>query len=162
MLDIVTYGHESLRKKAEPVTEFGAELKAFVEEMYESMRVGRGIGLAATQVDRNIRLFVTGADGDKLRVFINPEIVLTSPEEDEFEEGCLSLPGLYEVLKRPAAIKVQAWNERGRPFVLEADGLLARVILHENDHLDGVLFVDRLPEAKRDKVVARYLRQSRK
>lgn len=162
MLDIVTYGHESLRAKAEPVTEFGPELKAFVEEMYESMRVGKGIGLAATQVRRAIRLFVTGADGDRPRIFINPEIVLTSAEEDEFEEGCLSLPGLYEMLKRPAFIKVQAWNERGRPFTLEADGLLARVILHENDHLEGVLFVDRLPEAKREKAVAKYLRQSRK
>lgn len=161
MLEIVTYGHESLSRKAAPVAEFGPELAAFVEEMYAAMVKGRGIGLAAPQVDHLVRLFVTGVEDDKHRVFINPEIVATSPEEADYEEGCLSLPGLYTHLVRPASVKIQAWNERGRPFTLEADGLLARVILHENDHLNGVLFVDRLPPARRERVLAQYLRRAR-
>lgn len=161
MLDIVTFGHESLSRKAEPVTEFGADLAAFVEEMYATMKRGKGIGLAATQVDRNVRLFVTGVDGDKLRVFINPEIVMTSPEEEEYEEGCLSLPGLYTNLKRPSMVKIQAWNEKGRPFNVEADGLLARCILHEYDHLNGVLFIDRLAPQVREKALAQYNRRIR-
>ena len=158
MLEIVTYGHEALAKKAEAVTEFGAELAAFVDELYGSMKTGKGIGLAAPQVDRNIRIFVTGADGDKLRVFINPEIVQTSPEEVDYEEGCLSLPGLYTMVRRPELVKIQAWNEKGRPFTLEASGLLARVILHENDHLNGILFIDRLPAARRERAMAHYRR----
>lgn len=161
MLEIVTYGHEALSKKAKPLTEFGADIAAFVEEMYETMIKGRGIGLAAPQVDRDLRLFVTGLDNDKLRVFINPEIVATSPEEADYEEGCLSLPGYYTHLTRPAIVKIQAWNEKGRPFTLEAEGLLARVILHENDHLDGILFIDRLNAARREKALAQYLRKTR-
>lgn len=161
MLEIVSYGHEALKKKAEAIKDFGPDIAPFVEEMYEAMIKGRGIGLAAPQVDRNIRVFVTGVEDDKLRVFINPEIVATSPEEADFEEGCLSLPGLYTHLTRPASVKIQAWNERGRPFTLEAGGLLARVILHENDHLNGILFIDRLPEAKRERVLGQYLRRAR-
>ena len=161
MLEIVTYGHEALSKKALALTEFGADIPVFVEEMYEAMIKGRGIGLAAPQVDRNIRLFVTGVDNDKLRVFINPEIIATSPEEVDYEEGCLSLPGLYTQVTRPSVIKIQAWNEKGRPFTLEAEGILARVILHENDHLDGILFIDRLSAAKRERALAQYLRKIR-
>lgn len=161
VLDIITYGNETLTKKAEPVTEFGPELAAFIEELYEAMKRGRGIGLAAPQVDRLTRVFVTGVDGDKLRAFVNPEIVLTSPEEVDYEEGCLSLPGLYTMVKRPETIKIQAQNEKGRPFVLEASGLLARVLLHENDHLNGVLFIDRLNAARREKALAQYLRKVR-
>jgi peptide deformylase len=161
VLEIITYGNETLSKKAEAVKDFGPELAAFVEEMHAAMARGRGIGLAAPQVDRLLRVFVTGLDDDKPRVFINPEIVATSPEEADYEEGCLSLPGLYTHLVRPAAIKIQAWNEKGRPFTLEADGLLARVILHENDHLNGVLFIDRLPEARRERALSQYLRRKR-
>jgi peptide deformylase len=150
-----------LSQKAEPVKEFGPEMAAFVEEMYTAMAVGKGVGLAATQVGRLIRVFVTGVEGDKLRAFINPEIVATSPEEVEYEEGCLSLPGLYTNVKRTAGVKIQAWNEKGRPFTLEVDDFLARVILHENDHLNGVLFIDRLPPQKREKALAQYLRRIR-
>jgi peptide deformylase len=161
VLEIITYGNETLAKKAEPVKDFGPELAAFVEDMYSAMARGRGIGLAAPQVDSLLRVFVTGVDDDKPRVFINPEIVATSPEEADYEEGCLSLPGLYTHLVRPAAIKIQAWNEKGRPFTMEADGLLARVILHENDHLNGILFIDRLPAARRERALNQYLRRTR-
>lgn len=161
MLEILTYGSEVLTQKAEAVKEFGPELASFIDEMYETMAKGRGVGLAATQVGRLLRIFVTGVEGDKLRVFINPEIVATAPEESDYEEGCLSLPGLYTNVKRTAAVKIQAYNERGRPFTLEADDFLARVILHENDHLNGILFIDRLPPQKREKALAQYLRRSR-
>lgn len=161
MFDIYTIGAEVLREKAKPIEKFDAELAATIERMFETMKWGKGVGLAAPQVGLHDRLFVMQIDGDKPRVFINPEIVLTSPELSEFEEGCLSIPGAYAELERPAAIRVQAWNERGRPFNLEAEGFLARVIQHELDHLDGVLFTDRLPERVRDKVLRQYERRMR-
>lgn len=161
MLDIVTYGNEILAQKAEPVKEFTPELAAFVEELYDTMVKGHGVGLAANQVGKLLRIFVTGVDGDKQRVFINPEIIATSPEEADYEEGCLSLPGLYTHVTRPAAVKIQAWNEKGRPFTFETDGFLARVILHENDHLNGVLFIDRLTAARRERALNQYLRRAR-
>lgn len=161
MLDIVTYGNEILAQKAEPVKEFTPELAALVEELYDTMVKGHGVGLAANQVGRLLRIFVTGVDGDKQRVFINPEIIATSPEEADYEEGCLSLPGLYTHVTRPAAVKIQAWNEKGRPFTFETDGFLARVILHENDHLNGVLFIDRLSAPRRERALNQYLRRTR-
>jgi peptide deformylase len=161
VLEIIKYGNEILNKKAEPVREFGADLSVFVDELYEAMARGHGVGLAAPQVDKLSRLFVTGVEGDKLRVFINPEIVATSLEEADYEEGCLSLPGLYTHVIRPATVKIQAYNERGRPFTFEADGFLARVILHENDHLNGILFIDRLSPQKRERALAQYLRKAR-
>ncbi|HET7839610.1 MAG TPA: peptide deformylase [Rectinemataceae bacterium] len=158
MLEIVTYGNEILNRKGQTVTDFGPELSAFVSDMHEAMRIGKGIGLAAPQVNSPLRVFVTHVEDDKPRVFINPEIVLTSQEEVEFEEGCLSLPGLYLSLKRPEMVRIQAYNEKGKPFSIEAGGILARVMLHEYDHLEGVLFIDRLPPAKREKALAHYRR----
>jgi peptide deformylase len=155
MLDIVTYGSEILGAKAEPVKEINAEIRELAEGMFEAM-AGKGIGLAGPQVGRGLRLFVTDVERDKKRVFVNPEIVLTSQEQTEIEEGCLSLPRLYLDVLRPESVRVQAWNEKGRPFTVEAGGLLARVILHEYDHLDGVLFIDRLKPGKRDRALAQY------
>ncbi|HAP54710.1 MAG TPA: peptide deformylase, partial [Spirochaetaceae bacterium] len=97
-------------------------------------------------------------EGDRKRVFVNPEIIMTSTEQVEYEEGCLSFPGLYFMVKRPAAVKIQALDERGKVFTLEADGLLARVILHENDHLDGKLFIDRISPFKRERALKHYER----
>ncbi len=89
-------------------------------------------------------------------MFINPDILETSLEEETLEEGCLSVPGVYTEIVRPASVRVQAWNEKGRPFTLSADGMLARVIQHELDHLNGVLFVDRLDAKKRKRLLASY------
>ncbi len=158
MLEIVTYGNEILNQKAQGVTDFGPEVSTLVAEMLEAMRIGKGIGLAAPQVASALRVFVTHVEEDKPRVFINPEIVLTSQEEIEFEEGCLSLPGLYLSLKRPESVRIQAWNEKGKPFSIEASGILARVMLHEYDHLEGVLFIDRLSPARRERALAHYRR----
>ncbi len=162
MLDIVTYGNETLARKSSPVQEFGPELTAFAADMFEALKRGKGIGLAAPQVDRPIRLFVTDVEGDKPRVFANPEIVLTSQETIDYEEGCLSLPGLYQRVVRPESLRMQAWNEKGRPFSIEATGLLARVLLHEFDHLEGILFIDRLSALKRQRALAQYQRLLRK
>ncbi|MEI6386950.1 MAG: peptide deformylase [Spirochaetota bacterium] len=165
MLDIVTFGSEAgdaiLRAKAQPIKDVNAEIKALAAAMLESMEHGRGIGLAGPQVDRGIRLFVTRLDDDEPRVFINPEILLVSEELVDYEEGCLSLPGLYTNVRRAESVKVRAWNERGKSFTLEASGLLARVILHENDHLEGMLFIDRLGEKRRERAMQAYLKKIR-
>ncbi len=155
MLDIVTYGNEILGKKAESVVEINDAIRTMAAEMFEAM-AGKGIGLAGPQVASPLRIFVTNVEGDKPRVFINPEIVLTSQELISIEEGCLSLPRLYLDVIRPESVRVQAWNEKGRPFTVETDGLLARVILHEYDHLEGVLFIDRLKAGKRDRAISQY------
>ncbi len=160
-MEILTLGDDALRQKAVPIIDMNDETKAFALEMIEAMRVGRGIGLAAPQVGVLTRLFVVQVDGDKPRVFINPTIIATSPEIAEYEEGCLSIPGMYADVVRPASITVQAWNERGRPFTLDAEGILARVIQHEYDHLEGTLFIDRLSEFKRNRIVALYEKKKR-
>jgi len=156
MLDIVMYGDPILERIAEPVTEFGMGIELLVEEMFDAMKRDHGIGLAAPQINLSKRIFVIEADDDMKRVFINPEIIMTSPDLAEYEEGCLSFPGLYFMVKRPASLRIQAFNEKGRPFSLDADGLLARVILHENDHLDGKLFIDRITPLKKARALLHF------
>jgi peptide deformylase len=127
--------------------------------MIETMRQSKGIGLAGPQVGLKKRIFVIHIEGDIPRVFINPSIVATSLETVKHEEGCLSLPGIWADVVRPESVRVQAWNEKGRPFTLETGGILARAILHEYDHLEGTLFIDRLPELKRNKILAKFEKQ---
>ena len=111
--------------------------------MFEAMKDADGVGLAGPQAGISKRVFVAMADDNVKRVFINPQIIYTSAELCDYEEGCLSIPQVYESIQRPKKVTVQALDENGRPFTLEADGLLARIIQHENDHLDGKLFIDR-------------------
>lgn len=155
-MDIVTYGDPVLEEKAQLVAEFDEKLKSLVADMFEAMRRDRGIGLAAPQVGVSSRVFVTDVEGDGQRVFVNPEIIMTSPEVSEYEEGCLSFPGLYFTVKRPASVKVQAFTEKGKPFTIDAEGLLARVVLHEFDHLEGKLFIDRISPFKRERALVHY------
>jgi peptide deformylase len=155
MLSIITLGDPLLAKTSSLVPDINGDFRTLVERMFETM-AGRGIGLAAVQVGQPVRLFVTRAPRDAARVFINPDILETSVEEETIEEGCLSVPGLYADIVRPSSIRVQAWNEKGRPFSLTADGMLARVILHEFDHLNGVLFIDKLDGKKRKRLLASY------
>lgn len=143
ILDIVKLGEESLRQKSVPVVEVNDEIRQLAQDMFETMIEAEGVGLAAPQVGRNIRMFVLIADDDVRRVFINPQIIQTSSETGEYDEGCLSIPQVYETIVRPVRVTVQALNEKGRPFTLDADGLLARIIQHEYDHLDGILYIDR-------------------
>ncbi|HAH62852.1 MAG TPA: peptide deformylase [Treponema sp.] len=142
-MKIYKLGEEVLREKAEPVAEVTDEIRKLTDDMFEAMIAADGVGLAGPQVGRPIRLFVVIADDNVRRVFINPQIIATSEELSDYDEGCLSIPGVWESIKRPAKVTVQALNENGKPFTLEADGLLARVIQHEYDHLDGILFIDR-------------------
>ena len=156
MLDILTLGNETLRKTASPVENFDGELAALIEQMSEAMLVEKGIGLAAPQVGVEKRIFLCRPDDSKLWVFINPQIVLTGEQLVTYEEGCLSIPGVYADVVRPEKITIQAYDVNGKPFTIEANDILARVIQHENDHLEGVLFIDRLSERKREKVVHLY------
>ena len=143
MIRIYKLGEEVLREKAVPIGKVTDEIKTLIGDMFEAMIDANGVGLAAPQVGKKLRLFVAVADDDVKRVFINPQIVSTSEEVGDYEEGCLSIPGVYETIRRPVRVTVQALDENGKPFTLEADGLLARIIQHETDHLDGILFIDR-------------------
>ena len=143
LLRITKLGEEILRQKAQPVEEINDEIRQLANDMLETMIDADGVGLAAPQIGRSIRMFVIMADDDVKRVFINPQIIKTSNEVGPYDEGCLSIPQVYETIVRPLQVTVQAYDENGKRFTLDADGLLARCIQHENDHLDGVLYIDR-------------------
>ena len=156
MLNIITLGAEQLRKHSILVPELNGELHQLIEQMFESMRAYKGIGLAAVQVGSLFRLFVTDLPKDQPRVFVNPEITGTSVEQGTFEEGCLSIPGIEAEVFRPMNVRVQAWNEKGRPFSLDGGELLGRVIQHELDHLNGILFIDRIDPKKRERLTKQF------
>ncbi len=160
-MDIITLGNELLRRKAEPIDDINEEIVQLANDMIASLDTDTGIGLAGPQVGVMKRIFIVHIEGDEPRVFINPTIINTSEDEVVYEEGCLSIPGVWADIKRPAVIQVQAWNEKGKPFRVEAKGIMARVIQHEYDHLEGVLFVDRLSEPKRNKILIKYGKQKR-
>ena len=156
MLEILTLGNDVLRKKCTSVVDFDKKLEDLVVAMLDSMHSSDGIGLAGPQVGVEKRLFVCHVPDDEPRVFINPDIIGTSQEISPYEEGCLSIPGVYSEVMRPRAITVQAWSLEGKPFKMDAEGILARVIQHEMDHLKGVLFIDHLTEKKRMRIVSQY------
>ena len=160
-LPILIYPDERLRVPGEPVEDFGDEFQRFVDDMIETMYVADGVGLAATQVGVARRLFVidpsAGEDPEALRVYVNPR--LTSLEgEVVWEEGCLSFPGIREEITRAERVAVQALDRHGNPFELQADGLLAIALQHENDHLDGKLLIDRLGPFKRRRLHRKMLK----
>ncbi|MFO8042148.1 MAG: peptide deformylase [Alkalispirochaeta sp.] len=155
-MPLVYHPDTRLTTVAGEVDNIDEELAAFARSMVETMHGERGIGLAGPQVGRLDRLFVVQVPDDDPRVFINPRIVAASPDEGAYEEGCLSIPGVYADIRRPLEITVEAYNEEGNPFRLDADGLLARVIQHEYDHLEGVLFIDRLSQRKRERLLKNY------
>ena len=156
MLPIIKLGDTTLTKHSVVVPDINGDIASLVSDMFEAMDRARGVGLAAVQVGKLLRIFVTHAQGDGPRVFINPDILETSIEVVPMEEGCLSIPGLYTDVMRPSSVRVQAWNLKGRPFSLTADGYLARVIQHEYDHLNGVLFIDRIDPKKKQRLLAGY------
>ena len=159
---ILTLEDESLRQKALPVKNIGPEYVRIAEELFNALHTGKGVGLAGPQVGLQERIFAVHVEGDVPRIFINPSIIQTSRETLKYEEGCLSVPGIFTNVIRPRAVKVQAWNENGRPFTLEAQGILARVILHEYDHLDGILFIDRIPEQKKNRILEKMQKAAAK
>ncbi len=161
-MNVLHLGNEVLRQKAVSVPEVTDEIRELIRDMFVTMKEEDGIGLAAPQVGQSLRLFIVKADDGIDRVFINPQILQTSTEMCSYEEGCLSIPSVYEDVVRPERITVQALNERGRPFTLEAEGLLARVIQHENDHLDGILFIDRIDPKTKAKVEQKFAQRAEK
>jgi len=161
MLDIVTLGDDILRQDAEEILNINGEIAQLSQAMLNSMYNGDGIGLAGPQVGVARQIFVCHAQNDEPRVFINPQFIATSQEQIPYEEGCLSIPGVWGDVIRPATITVQAVNEKGKLFRLDAEGLLARVIQHEMDHLKGVLFIDHLNETARNKLIKIYERKHR-
>jgi len=153
---IITLGNELLRQKAQKIEKIDDEIVKLSQDMIKVLDRDNGIGVAGPQIGIMKRIFVVKVNDEENLTFINPSILETSIKTAKYEEGCLSIPGIYSSVARPESIKVQAWNEKGRPFTIEADGILARVIQHEYDHLEGVLFLDRLPENKRKKLVEKY------
>ncbi len=146
-LQIVQYPHPTLRHVSRPIKKIDAELREIVAEMFALMYKHNGVGLAANQVDLPFRLFVVNLEADPKKsaemVFVNP-VISRRKGLAEAEEGCLSLPGLYGYVKRPSDVVIDAFSLDGTPIHLELDGLFARVVQHETDHLDGRLFIDRL------------------
>jgi peptide deformylase len=149
-LEIVQYPHPTLRYKSKPIIRVDRELKTIVREMFDLMYAAKGIGLAANQVDLPIQLFVINTKGDpeigEELVFMNP--VLSSPKgSHEAEEGCLSIVGVNALVTRPETIHVSAYDLSGKEINMTVDGLLAKAIQHETDHLEGVLFIDKVSES---------------
>ncbi|MFT5483742.1 MAG: peptide deformylase [Halieaceae bacterium] len=163
ILEILEFPDPRLRTKAKLVGSFDAGLKALVSDMLETMYAAPGIGLAAPQIDDHRRIVVIDTSEDKSAplVFINPIIEILDPEHNAYDEGCLSVPGYYETVSRPRAVKVEAQDLSGEPFTIEPEGLLAVCIQHEVDHLDGKLFVDYLSPLKRQRIRKKLEKQQR-
>lgn len=153
-LTILEYPDPRLRTTASPVTVFDAQLRRLVSDMAETMYEAPGIGLAATQVDQHIQLIVIDVSEtkDQLRVFINPQILSASDETVLCEEGCLSVPGVYDEVRRSARVRVRAQDPDGKVFEIDCEGLLAVCVQHEMDHLTGKVFVDYLSSLKQDRI----------
>ena len=160
LLKILQYPDERLHTVADQVPEVTNEVRALVHDMAETMYTAPGIGLAATQVDVHRRVIVIDISEthDQLLVLINPQIIARRGESD-YEEGCLSVPGVYGKVPRSEQITVEALDENGVAFTLEAEGLLAVCIQHEMDHLNGVLFIDHLSRLKRDMILKKLAKQ---
>ncbi len=163
ILNILEFPDPRLRTKAKPVTVFDKALSTLIDDMFETMYEAPGIGLAATQVDVHKRLLVidVSEERDEPLVFINPEITVLDETLDNYDEGCLSVPGFYETVERPQHIRVTAQDRTGQAFTLEPSGLLAVCIQHEIDHLDGKLFVDYLSSLKRTRIRKKLEKQHR-
>ncbi len=156
-LTILEYPDPRLHKRAAAVTQFDGRLRQLVADMAETMYAAPGIGLAATQVDVHQRVLVIDVSEtrDQLRVFVNPEIVWASEETVLCEEGCLSVPGVYDEVRRPARVRVKAQDTDGRTFELDCQGLLAVCVQHEMDHLAGKVFVEYLSPLKQSRIRTR-------
>lgn len=163
ILNILRYPDPRLHKVAKPVTVFDERLKKLVADMAETMYDAPGVGLAASQVDVHEQVVVidTSETNKELRVFINPEIIWASEEKKVYDEGCLSVPGIYDGVERPAEVKVRAHDADGQVFELHADGLLAVCVQHEMDHLKGKVFVEYLSPLKRNRIKTKMIKEER-
>ena len=163
LLNILCYPDPRLHKVAKPVTEFDDQLRTLVADMLETMYKSEGVGLAATQVDVHQRLVVmdTSEERNQPTVLVNPEITWSSAERIKGEEGCLSVPGIYDGVERAVAVKVKAADEHGTVRELEAEGLMAVCVQHELDHLMGKVFVEYLSPLKRNRIKTKMLKAQR-
>ena len=163
LLPILHYPDPRLHKVASRVERIDDKIRKLINDMAEAMYAAPGVGLAATQVDVHLRVIVIDISEthDQLRVFVNPEIVAASGQSD-CEEGCLSVPGVYEKVARAERVTVRALDADGREFTLDADGLLAVCIQHEMDHLEGKVFVEKLSRLKKNRILARLKKQGRR
>ena len=163
ILNILRYPDSRLHKIAKPVTVFDARIKTLVADMAETMYDAPGVGLAASQVDVHEQVIVidTSETHSELHAYINPELIWVSPEMQIYDEGCLSVPGVYDGVERHAQVKVRAYDADGKQFELDAEGLLAVCIQHEMDHLAGKVFVDHLSPLKRNRIKTRMLKEER-
>lgn len=154
ILNILEFPDPRLRTIAKPVDVVDDGIRQLIDDMFETMYEAPGIGLAATQVNVHRRVVVMDLSEDKSepRVFINPEFEALTEQMDQYQEGCLSVPGFYENVDRPQKVKVKALDRDGQPYEIIAEGLLAVCIQHECDHLNGKLFVDYLSSLKRDRI----------
>ncbi|OYV30415.1 MAG: peptide deformylase [Thiomonas sp. 20-64-9] len=162
-LTILQYPDPRLYTVAKPVAAVDERVRALVAAMFETMYASNGVGLAATQVDVHERIIVmdTSEERNQPLALINPEIVRHSAEDKEWEEGCLSVPGIYDKVTRPATVRVRALDAQGQPFEMDADGLTAVCIQHEMDHLMGKVFVDYLSPLKRNRIKTKMLKRQR-
>jgi peptide deformylase len=162
LLSILRYPDERLHTIAQPVESVNGEIRQLIEDLAQTMYAAPGVGLAATQVDVHKRVIVIDVSEtrDQLLVLINPTIVESRGVSD-FEEGCLSVPGIYERVERAEWVKVRALDRNGEPFEIEADGLLAVCIQHEMDHLLGKVFVEYLSRLKQSRILARIKKQEK-
>jgi len=163
ILNILRYPDPRLHKVAKPVTVFDARLEKLVADMAETMYDAPGVGLAASQVDVHEQVVMIDITEEKnaLVAYINPEILWASDDKQVYDEGCLSVPGIYDGVERPSKVKVRAFDVKGQPFEVEADGLLAVCIQHEMDHLKGKVFVEYLSPLKRNRIKATLQKEER-
>ena len=152
-----------LRTVAKAVETVDDSIRTLIDDMFETMYAAQGIGLAATQIDVHLRVVVIDLQDDEHEplVMINPEFDILTKEVDEMQEGCLSVPGIHEAVKRPDQIRLKALDREGNPYELEVTGLFAVCIQHECDHLNGKLFVDHLSNLKRSRIKAKLTKQRR-
>ncbi len=160
---ILEFPDSRLRTIAKQVEDVDESIQALVDDMFETMYEAQGIGLAATQIDVHLRIIVIDLKDEEQTplVLINPELEILTKEVDEMQEGCLSVPDIYEIIQRPEYIRLKALDQKGTPYEIEASGLLAVCIQHECDHLNGKLFVDYLSNLKRSRIRSKLTKQKR-
>ncbi|AGS06939.1 peptide deformylase [Candidatus Profftella armatura] len=164
LLPIIYYPDIRLKKIAEPITKFDINLKKIIFNMTETMYHAMGIGLAASQVDIHKQLLILdiSKNNNQLQVFINPKIIWYSKEKQIYNEGCLSLPGIFNKIKRSKRIRVHALNIEGKMFEIIAEGLLAICLQHEIDHLNGKIFIEYLSNFKKERIIKKFLKNIKK
>jgi peptide deformylase len=164
--EIIVLPDKRLRQVSDPVKAVDAEVRALVDDMFETMYKAPGVGLAAIQVGVPKRIVTVDTakkdEPENPQVFINPEIVWSSDEKSTYEEGCLSIPEYYEEVERPTQVKVRFMGLDGKTQEVEADGLLATVLQHEIDHINGVLFIDHISKLKRDRVIKKFTKAAKR